>query len=138
EGEPLALAAGERARGPAGELEEPDLRERLVRLSAALLPGDARERQAIGHVGARRAPEHHGVLEHHGLPPAHPALADTVVRPDQAARAGREQPMAEPQQQALACAVVSKDYRARSRLEPRGDAVDEPLAAGGEGKALEP
>src|SRR5215472_16150065 len=138
ERQPLPLAAGEGAGGTVSKLGEPDLGERLIGLPAPLPPRDAREREPVGHVRPCRAPQHHRMLEYHGLSAARPVRAETVIRPDHAAGARRQQSVTKAQQQALAGAIVAEDHRARPGFQARGDSVDEPLSAGRERQALEP
>ena len=69
------------------------------------------------------APQQHGSLEHHRLPPR-PARQLRRI-PCNRSRGGLEQPVAQPQQHALARAVGPEDHRARPGVERRRDATDD-------------
>jgi hypothetical protein len=72
--------------------------------SFALATPNAAQGKCISDIGSRAASEQHRLLEDHGLP-THDLGIHRHARPQERSLGGRDQPVQEPKQEALACAV---------------------------------
>src|SRR5262249_6496944 len=131
----LLLADGERPRRPVREIGKARVIQHLADPRPSQRPRNALEPEGVVDVGGCRTAEHDRVLEHHGLAPAVSNGAGAVPAHGPGRRP--EEPVAEPQEQALARPVRPEDDGARPAAQHQGDAVDQPLADGLEGELVE-
>ena len=114
-------------RGAAGEGGEPEALQRFRRRgSGARARGAPATASAWTTLASARAAQQHRPLEHHGVPAARvPRRAE----PGDRARRRPDQPVAEPERQALSGAVRAEDHRPAALADLEGKILDDRLAA---------
>ena len=126
DGQPLLLAAGEHPCRPIGQFGQSGKLQGLGHALRTLPPWHGLYREHIGDVRRHRAPQQHRPLKHHRLP--FPGHLWPQSGPVYAPGGGREQPVAKPQQQALAGAVRAQHHGARPVAQRERPAIDKSAA----------
>jgi hypothetical protein len=126
--QPLLLTAGEHTGWLSGEMRQSRLLQGVGDDFITLLAWDAADSQRIANIRRGGTAEEHRTLHDHGLMTPRPVCIDSS--PGDAPGTWGDEPVAKPQQQALAGTVGTQDNGAWSLVNRKRDVVEQPFPAG--------